>query len=119
MTKTPMTWMQMLERVQCPRRDPNQVEVQAAHGWSASLPESCGSDLGCHRENEELQPSCPRCDSPHLEYGFHFATHPQDLEGGVAYCRACGWTGQADETQPVLQPKPMGRALVGSTRPAA
>lgn len=119
MTKTPMTWMQMLESVRGARRRPIQMEVQAAHGWPASLPRSCGSELGGHPENEPPQPSCPSCDSPRLEYGFHFATHQQDPEGEVAHCRACGWTGETEETQPVLQPKPMGRALAGTTRPAA
>jgi hypothetical protein len=118
MTKIPMTWMHMLEPVQRSRRGPIQMEMRAAHGWPDRLPECCGPDLGCHPENEEFQPSCPRCDSPHLEYGFHFATHQQDLEGEVAHCRACGWTGEAEETQPVLQPKPMGRAVAGSRWPA-
>ena len=85
----------MVESVQRAHRGPIHREVQAAHGCPANLPECSGSDLGCHPENEDPQPSCPRCDSPHLEYGLHFATHHQDLEGEVAHCRACGWTGEA------------------------
>ena len=119
MTKTPMTWIEMLEPFQCARRGPIRIELQAAHGWHASLPECSAPDLGGHPENQSLQPSCPRCDSPHLDYGFHFATHPQDLEGAVAHCRACGWTGELEETQPVLQRQPIRRALAGTTRPAA
>jgi hypothetical protein len=57
MTKTPMTWMHMLEPDQRARRGPIPMEVWAAHGWLGSLPECSAPDLGGHPENDPPQPS--------------------------------------------------------------
>ena len=60
------------------------------------------------------------CGSAQLEYGLHFATQYQELEGEVAHCRTCGWSGEVAEVEPVVIPKPMGRAVVAADlHPAA
>ena len=92
------------------------IETTLPPGGRASHGPACPPPPLGHRQSprgdphEERGPSCPRCDSQRLEFGFHFATHYQDLEGEMAHCLACDWSGEAEETQPPGPPQPLRAA---------
>ena len=129
MTKLQFTLIPLPKPVCCARCGQTQAEVLTERDLSAFTFRAHGPDGQdqppeystapcCDPEDE--QPSCPRCGSAQLEYGFHFATHYQELEGEVAHCRTCGWSGEVAEIEPVVIPKPMGRAVAAADlHPAA
>jgi hypothetical protein len=131
MTRMQLILIQMPKPAPCARCAQTQADVLAERHLSeitfhASGPDGDDQPAGhntapcCDPESEQPEPCCPLCQSECLQYGYHFATYRGDLEGELARCRTCGWTGEIEETQPLLQPKPMQRALTSvAGHPAA